>query len=131
MITHSIVIHKNPPLPPPRTETYHLPVNTYAGNRYNQHLKTKRGYNDYISRMWFKKGDTVIKTKDSYQFPYVKAAHRRIVDIQEIIHLVQFDDVTGIPKCILIKDHEGTLEWVSVGEIFKLSTPKEEFVVPL
>lgn len=128
MITHKIIVVASPPPPPPSQTRYPYPTTV---NRYNQHLKTKLGYNDYINRLWFKKGDTVIKTKDSFHFPYVKEAHKRVIDIQEVVHLCTFDEVTGLPKCMLIQGHDGMQEWVGVGDIFKLTKPKEGFEVPL
>lgn len=138
MITHSIEIAKEHSYNDgwynrghhygyPSTHT--PPVTRTSPADYNRHWRTKQGYADYLKRVSYEKGDyLILRSLSSY--PYKPEDYWRVKEIQEIHHLVQWNDTSGLPYCFYIINSEGRFRWITIDMAFKISPP-HGFVIPI
>ena len=109
MLTHAINIYKPPAsISQVNTTVYHQP---------QQHRNTvprlsKFDYNLLISKLPFKKGDTVISKSIMNHANITKYAVYKVKDIQEIHFMAEYNN-NGEPKCLHLEDHAGFNFWTA------------------
>lgn len=122
MITHTIKKYNewfSSPSPPP--------VNLLSGpshtDGWTKWYKTrhKQGYAEYLNTITWKRGDYLVSQNTGY--PFKDEDYFRIVEIQEMRMLVTYDNITGAPECLYLKDSVGNTFWSTADKWFRVTSP--------
>ena len=109
MLTHVINIYKPPAsISQASTTVYHQPQQHHTVPKLS-----KFEYNLLISKLPFKKGDTVINKAIVNHDNITKYAIYKVRDIQEIHYMAEYNAVSGEPKCLHLEDSGGFNFWTS------------------
>ncbi len=125
MLTHSITPHTEYREPAKALEWLGAPPKPTTGASTSYGVESKIGYAQYIGNLPMDRNDWVVEKKVC-TYPFTDAQMYRVVDIQEMFWMAEWDRVANRPKCLQLEDHYGVKFWANPELYFMVSTMPSE-----